>query len=164
MLARVESPGDLALVRTFYVTPNTQSTMADTFTAGTPLAQVFADRIAAGLTARGLTQAPPDMADATVTFQVNEPSAAAPDESGNTQSLSYADQLLNEAKALDSDNSFLQSSQVDFRIKVLSGKTRQVLWRGSVAGVLSASEGNRGRLLDVMDAVDRVLEQYPKVK
>jgi hypothetical protein len=164
VIGRVDSPSDVAAVRTFYVAPNNQLCMKSDFVAGSPLHQVFAERIAERLTSRGLTQAPQDMADATVTFIVQDPAQSPVSSTGDSQGLAYADQLLAEANAMSSKDNFLQNDRVDLRVKMTSNKTQQPIWRGSIAGVLSASHGPRGRLIDLLAAVDKLFDQYPKVK
>jgi hypothetical protein len=164
VLSRVEDPAAVAGARSFYVQPNSQLSMSNSFVAGTSLQQVFADRIAGDLVKRGLTQGPPDMADMTVVYTVHDPSQTTPAAgSGSTQGLAYADQLLSEARAMQTKDNFLDADRLDMRIKMVANNSRQVIWRGSIAGVLSAGEDTRGRLLDPMDAVDRLLAQYPKV-
>ena len=72
VLSRVEDPAAVAGARSFYVQPNGQLSMSNSFVAGTSLQQVFADRIAGDLVKRGLTQGPPDMADLTVVYTVHD--------------------------------------------------------------------------------------------
>lgn len=167
VLSRNDDPAAVAAVKSFYVAPNDQPSMRNSYVVGASLGQAIADRVATDLTARGLTQAPPDMADATVVYTVHNPSstAAAPSETGGiTQGLGYADQLLSEANALQSRDNFLDADRVDLRIRVINPKTQQVIWRGSIAGVLSAGEGPQARLVDVLNSIDKLFEQYPKVK
>ena len=167
ILARNDAPAEVAAVRTFYVQPNVQPAMGSSFVVGVSLHEAFSDRIASGLTAKGLTQAPPGMADVTVVFTVHNPTPPTTgniEEIGNDfQGLSSADQLLSEADAMQSSDNFLDRDRVDLRIRIISAKTKKPIWRGSVAGVLAANEDARGRLIDVLDAVDRLLDKYPHV-
>ena len=164
VVSRADDPAAVAATRSFYVAPNNQLAMSNSFIVGQPLNKVFADRIATKLASRGLQQAPPDMADVIVVFTVQDPNASSANGGGNTQGLAYADQLLNEAKGLETKDNFLDNDRLDFRIRMVSSKSQKPIWRGSVAGVMPASQGSRGRLMEVLNAVDRLLEQYPKVK
>lgn len=164
VIAQNLAPTDVASVRTFFVTPNDQVEMSNTFDQGVALGQIFADRLASRLTDRGLIQAPIEMADARVSFSVKVPKRAARPQGSDTQSLAYADQLLAEATAMQPADNFLRNDRVDMIISVTSIKTNQVVWRGSISGVLSAAEGTRGRLLDMLDAVDQLMNRYPKVE
>jgi hypothetical protein len=164
VLSRALDPGAVAATRTFYVAPNNQPSMSNSFVTGSSLQQAFADRIATRLVQRGLTQAPSDMADVTVIFTVqvpNKPTAAG--SNGDAQGLAYADQLLQEAQALQTRDNFLDNDRLDMRIKMVGARSNQPIWVGSIAGVLSAGQDTRGRLLDTLDAVDRLLDRYPKV-
>jgi len=163
VVGRIEDQAAVSSVRTFYVAPNTQTAMSNSFIVGSPLSQVFADRIATRFTKQGLQQAPQDMADAIVTFTVQNPAPASAANPGNAQGLAYADQLLNEAQGMETKDNFLDNSRLDFRIKMNTTKSPHLVWQGSIAGVLPANEGNRGRLLDTLSAVDRLIDQYPKV-
>ncbi len=164
VLSRVEDPAAVAAVRTFYVAPNTQPSMSDSFVTGTPLQQAFADEIANKLTARGLIQAPQDMADATVVFTVHTPKPP-PASALNSpaEGLGYADQLLSDADAMQTRDNFLQNDRVDMRIKMMDAKTEKVIWRGSIAGVQAANEDTRGHMLDMLSAVDELIKKYPQV-
>jgi hypothetical protein len=161
VIAQNVAPAEVAGVHTFYVMPNNQVEMSNTFDQGAPLQQIFAERLATRLTERGLVQAPMEMANATVSFSVKTPRQAARTESGDTQSLAYADQLLAEAKAMGPADDFLKADRVDMTVSVTSTRTNKEIWRGSISGVLPAGEGTRDRLQDMLDAVDRLMKQYP---
>jgi hypothetical protein len=164
VISKIDDPTTVAAVRTFYVAPNGQTAMASSFVAGAPLSQVFADRIATALVKKGLQQAPSDMADMTVTFSVQAPSASNANPSSSAQGLSYADQLLNEAQSLETKDNFLDNDRLDFRIRMTTPKSaQQPIWRGAIAGVMPPGEATRDRLLDTLAAVDRLLDEYPKV-
>lgn len=159
----VDAPADVAAVRTFYVVPNTQPAMSGSYTEGASLQQVFAGRIASRLTDRGLTQAPPDSADARAVFVVQNPTPA-PAVAGSSAGLGYADQLLTEAKSLQTSDNFLKNDHMNMRIHIIRSATNQTIWHGTIAGVAAPGEDNRGRLLDMLAAVDKMLSTYPQQK
>ena len=107
--------------------------------------------------------APPDSADARVVFVVQNPTPA-PAQAGASQGIGYADQLLAEAKALQTNDNFLQNDQMNMRIDVIRSTTNQTIWHGSISGVTAPGEDNRGRLLDMLAAVDKMLSKYPQQK
>jgi hypothetical protein len=46
---------------------------------------------------------------------------------------------------------------------MMTSKSPHPIWRGSIAGVMPADKGSRGRLIDTLAAVDKLLEEYPKM-
>ncbi len=163
VVSHVDVPADVSAVRTFYVVPNNQLAMSNSYIEGVALQQVFAGRIANRLTGRGLMQAPADSADARVVFVVRNPTPA-PALAGNSAGLGYADQLLAEAKSLQTSDNFLESDQMNMRIDIIRSTTNQTIWHGTIAGVAAPGEDNRGRLLEMLAAVDKMLSAYPTQK
>ncbi|GEM_PF-5948488 len=164
--SRVDNPSAVAAARTFYVMPNDQLAMRNSFSAGVPLQQLFAAKIAEILTAKGLTQAPSDIADTTVSFVVRTPSTAANPDAGpeDTQSIGYADRLLAEAKSMQSSDNFLDRDRVDMRINMVGANTGMNIWHGAIAGVSNPGDGSHNRIAEMLRAVDRAFETYPKMQ
>jgi hypothetical protein len=59
--------------------------------------------------------------------------------------------------------SILGADRLDLRISMVGVRSQRVIWSGAIAGVLPPGEDTRTRMLDTLGAVDRLLDQYPRV-